>query len=112
VRVARMLGEGQLQLTNLQPNLARLIDLLNLSATVPNLRWDTRGHIIGPGRSTMPRVFIAGTAKTLVPGSRPAKSRISPGAAAPRRTHDCSRSSSAALRSTAASARSAAARAR
>jgi anti-anti-sigma factor len=41
VRVARMLGEGQLQLTNLQPNVARLIDLLNLSATVPNLRWDT-----------------------------------------------------------------------
>ncbi|GAA2214198.1 hypothetical protein GCM10009850_096630 [Nonomuraea monospora] len=40
VRAARMIGEGQLRLTNVRAGLAELIDLLNLPATVPNLRWD------------------------------------------------------------------------
>ena len=41
VRAARMIGEGQLRLTNVRAGLVELIDLLDLPATVPNLRWDT-----------------------------------------------------------------------
>ncbi|MCK2218334.1 STAS domain-containing protein [Actinomadura sp. ATCC 31491] len=41
VRVAPAIGQGRLRLTNVRAGLAELLDLLNLRATVPNLRWDT-----------------------------------------------------------------------
>ncbi|AQZ68244.1 unnamed protein product [[Actinomadura] parvosata subsp. kistnae] len=40
VRAARMIGPGRLRLTNVRAGPAELIDLLNLPATVPNLRRD------------------------------------------------------------------------
>ncbi|GII05573.1 STAS domain-containing protein [Planobispora takensis] len=41
VRAARMIGHGQLRLTNMHAALAEIIDLLDLPATVPNLRHDS-----------------------------------------------------------------------
>ncbi|GIH94231.1 STAS domain-containing protein [Planobispora siamensis] len=41
VRAAQMIGPGQLRLTNMPAGLAEIIDLLDLPATVPNLRRDS-----------------------------------------------------------------------
>ncbi|WP_433290823.1 STAS domain-containing protein [Actinoplanes sp. CA-030573] len=40
VAAARRIGEAQLRLTNVQAGLAHLLDLLHLTAEVPNLRRD------------------------------------------------------------------------
>jgi anti-anti-sigma factor len=41
LRAARMIGDGQLRLTSVHSAVAMIIDLLDLTSTVPNLRHDT-----------------------------------------------------------------------
>jgi anti-anti-sigma factor len=41
LRAARMIGDGQLRLTGVHSAVAMIIDVLDLTSTVPNLRQDT-----------------------------------------------------------------------
>jgi anti-anti-sigma regulatory factor len=41
LRAARMIGDGQLRLTSVHSAVAMIIDLLDLTSTVPNLRQET-----------------------------------------------------------------------